>query len=144
MILASADAQFGFPEIKLGTMPGLGGTQRLTKAMGKYKVGNLLHARIPNFQVLVRSLPLSILTSQAMELVLTGDPRPATEMERFGLVNKVCSAEEDVLEEATKLAERVAAYSAPAIGLAKQAIKAGKHPWPVPNNPTVFGLIARS
>lgn len=63
-----------------------------------------------------------------MELVLTGSPTTATEMERFGVVNKVCSAEEDVLEESLKVARVVATFSAPAIGLAKQAVKAGKHP----------------
>lgn len=61
-----------------------------------------------------------------MELILTGSPTTAAEMERFGLVNRVCSAEQDVVEEALKVAGVVAAYSAPAIGLAKQAIRAGK------------------
>ncbi|KAF2265567.1 ClpP/crotonase [Lojkania enalia] len=99
MILASADARFGFPEIKLGTIPGAGGTQRLTKALGKHK---------------------------AMELVLTGSPTTAAELERFGIVNRVCSAEEDVVVEALKLAETVAAFSVPVIGLAKQAVQAAE------------------
>jgi enoyl-CoA hydratase len=63
-----------------------------------------------------------------MELVLTGSPTTATQLERLGLLNKVCSSEEDVLDESIKLAEAIAANSAPAIGLAKQAVKAGKHP----------------
>ncbi|KAH7132410.1 enoyl-CoA hydratase [Dendryphion nanum] len=99
MIFASPDARFGLPEIKLGTTPGLGGTQRLTKAVGKHK---------------------------AMELILTGSPRTAAEMERFGIVNRVCSAEEDVLEEALKVAQVVASFSAPAIALGKQAVKAAE------------------
>ncbi|KAF2749973.1 enoyl-CoA hydratase [Sporormia fimetaria CBS 119925] len=99
MILASANAQFGFPEIKLGTLPGLGGTQRLTKAVGKYK---------------------------AMQMVLTGSPVGATEMERFGVVNKAIFPEQDVLEEAIKLARTIASFSVPAVALAKQAIKAAE------------------
>lgn len=61
-----------------------------------------------------------------MELVLTGLPATASEMERFGIVNKVVAADQDVVEEALKVAEVIAAFSAPAIGLAKQAVEAGK------------------
>lgn len=67
---------------------------------------------------------------QAMELILTGEARTAAEMERLGVVNKVYSAEEDVLEGSIKVAELLAAFSAPAIGLAKQAVQAGKHRYP--------------
>ena len=63
-----------------------------------------------------------------MELILTGSPTTAAEMERLGIVNRVCSAEEDVLEEALKVAQTVASFSAPAIALGKQAVKAGKQP----------------
>jgi enoyl-CoA hydratase len=62
-----------------------------------------------------------------MELILTGSTTTAAEMERFGIVNRVCMAEEDVVEKALKVAEAIAAFSMPAIGLAKQAVKAGKH-----------------
>ncbi|EDU45663.1 CaiD Enoyl-CoA hydratase carnithine racemase [Pyrenophora tritici-repentis] len=99
MIFASADAQFGFPEITLGTIPGAGGTQRLTKTVGKQK---------------------------AMELILTGATTSAAEMERLGVVNRVVSSEEDVLEVATRTARTIASFSAPAIGLAKQAILAAE------------------
>ncbi|KAF2280967.1 enoyl-CoA hydratase [Westerdykella ornata] len=99
MILASADAQFGFPEIKLGTIPGLGGTQRLARTIGKHK---------------------------AMELILTGASISAEELLRLGLLNKVCSTEQDVLEESLKMSEKVAAFSAPAVGLAKQAVVAAE------------------
>ncbi|ORY16302.1 enoyl-CoA hydratase [Clohesyomyces aquaticus] len=95
MIFASSECRFGFPEIKLGTIPGAGGTQRLTKSLGKYK---------------------------AMELVLTGAQTTAAEMERFGIVNRVYPVE-DVVEEALKVAEAVASFSAPAVGLAKQAVQ---------------------
>lgn len=60
-----------------------------------------------------------------MQLVLTGSLVSAPEMERFGVVNRVMAADEDVVEEAVRVAETIAAYSAPAVGLAKQAVKAG-------------------
>jgi enoyl-CoA hydratase len=62
-----------------------------------------------------------------MEMILTGSTTTAAEMERFGVVNKIYPAGEDVLEKALKVAEVIAAFSMPAIGLAKQAVKAGKH-----------------
>ncbi|KAJ4299754.1 hypothetical protein N0V90_005000 [Kalmusia sp. IMI 367209] len=99
MIFASADARFGFPEIKLGTIPGAGGTQRLSKSLGKQK---------------------------AMEMILTGLSVTASEMERWGLVNSVCAADQNVVDEALKVANVIATFSQPAVGLAKQAIKAGK------------------
>lgn len=67
-----------------------------------------------------------------MELVLTGSPTTASAMERYGIVNRVVEVGQDVLEEALRVAQIVAAFSAPAIGLAKQAVKAGK---PLPHCP---------
>ncbi|KAF9692308.1 hypothetical protein EKO04_009614 [Ascochyta lentis] len=99
MIFASANAKFGFPEITLGTIPGMGGTQRLTKTIGKQK---------------------------ALELVLTGLPVTANELERRGVVNRVVSADEDVLREALLVAQIIAARSAPALRLAKHAVKAAE------------------
>ncbi|KAH9878604.1 hypothetical protein IAQ61_001876 [Plenodomus lingam] len=96
IIFASADAQFGFPEIKLGTIPGMGGTQRLTKTIGKHK---------------------------AMEMILTGAPASANEMERLGVINRVVSATQDVVDEALQVAQKIASFSAPAIGLAKKAVE---------------------
>lgn len=61
-----------------------------------------------------------------MELILTGATSPALDMERLGIVNRVVSSEEDVLEAAMKIARIVASFSAPAIGLAKQAVLAGE------------------
>lgn len=61
-----------------------------------------------------------------MELVLTGSPTTADEMERFGVVNKAVAVDEDVVQEALKIAERIAAFSAPTVELAKQAVKAGE------------------
>lgn len=61
-----------------------------------------------------------------MELILTGVPVTAAEMERLGVVNRVVPTAEDVFCEAMKMARTVASFSAPAIGLAKQAILAGE------------------
>jgi enoyl-CoA hydratase len=61
-----------------------------------------------------------------MELILTGTPATAAVMERLGVVNRVMLPEEDVLEETLKMARKMASFSAPAIGLAKQAVLAGK------------------
>jgi enoyl-CoA hydratase len=93
-ILASETAQFGQPEIKLGVMPGAGGTQRLTRAVGKAK---------------------------AMELCLTGRMMGAEEAERAGLVSRVLPAAE-LLSEAIKTAQRIAAMSTPAVLSVKEAI----------------------
>jgi enoyl-CoA hydratase len=93
-ILASETAQFGQPEIKLGVMPGAGGTQRLTRAVGKAK---------------------------AMELCLTGRMMGAEEAERAGLIARVLPAAE-LLPEAIKTAQRVAAMSTPAVLSVKEAI----------------------
>jgi enoyl-CoA hydratase len=94
MIIASETAKFGQPEIKIGVMPGAGGTQRLTRAIGKAK---------------------------AMELVLTGKFIDAKQAEAWGLVNRVVP-EELYLEEAIKLASEIAAQSPIAVRLAKEAI----------------------
>jgi enoyl-CoA hydratase len=94
MIVAAEDAQFGQPEIKLGVMPGAGGTQRLTRAIGKAK---------------------------AMELILTGRTMTAAEAEAHGLVTSVVPAEA-TLDAALELASRVAAQPPLAVRAAKQAI----------------------
>lgn len=94
MIVASETAQFGQPEIKIGVMPGAGGTQRLTRAIGKAK---------------------------AMEMVLTGKFITALEAERSGLVNKVVP-EEIYLEEALKLAGQIAEMSPLAVMMAKESV----------------------
>ena len=94
MIIASETAKFGQPEIKIGVMPGAGGTQRLTKALGKAK---------------------------AMELVLTGEFLSAEQAEKYGLVNKVVPIE-FYLEEALGLAQKIAAMSPLAVSLAKESV----------------------
>jgi len=96
IIIASEDAKFGQPEIKLGTIPGVGGTQRLLRAVGK---------------------------SKAMEWVLTGDMISATEAERAGLVSRVVPAGE-ALNEAVKVAEKIASFSAPVVASAKECVNA--------------------
>lgn len=94
MIIASETAKFGQPEIKIGTIPGAGGTQRLTKALGKAK---------------------------AMELILTGRFLSAQEAHFYGLVNKVVPVE-FYLQEAIALAKEIAAMSPVAVQLAKEAV----------------------
>ena len=94
MIVASETAQFGQPEIRIGVMPGAGGTQRLTKAIGKAK---------------------------AMEMVLTGKFMSATEAEKHGLINRVVPVEL-YLDEAFKLASEIAQMSPVAAKLAKEAV----------------------
>lgn len=94
LILASESAQFGQPEVNLGVMPGAGGTQRLTRAIGK---------------------------SKAMELVLTGRTMSAREAEQLGLVARVVPVEV-YLDEALKLANEIAARPPLAVRLAKEAI----------------------
>ncbi len=94
MIIASETARFGQPEIKIGVMPGAGGTQRLTRAIGKVR---------------------------AMEMVLTGKLINAEEALKYGLVNKVVPVE-SYLKEAIKLAGQVAIMSPVAVRLAKESV----------------------
>ncbi|HRI28412.1 MAG TPA: enoyl-CoA hydratase-related protein, partial [Chitinophagales bacterium] len=94
MVVASETAQFGQPEIKIGTMPGAGGTQRLTRAIGKVR---------------------------AMEMVLTGRFMTAAEALAAGLVNKVVPVEL-YMQEAIKLARAVAQMSPIAVKLAKESV----------------------
>jgi len=94
MIVASETAQFGQPEINIGTMPGAGGTQRLTRAVGKVR---------------------------AMEMVLTGKFISAEEAFQAGLINKIVPVEV-LLKETLKLAQSVASKSPIALRLAKEAV----------------------
>jgi enoyl-CoA hydratase len=96
IIIAADNARFGQPEIKLGVIPGIGGTQRLARAVGKAK---------------------------AMDLCLTGRMMDAAEAERCGLVARVVPAA-GLLEEAMKTAETIAAMSLPASIAAKESINA--------------------
>ena len=93
-IIAADTARFGQPEIKLGVIPGMGGTQRLTRAVGKAK---------------------------AMDLILTGRMMDAAEAERCGLVARVVPAS-SLLEEAMKAAQAIAALSLPSVMIAKEAV----------------------
>jgi enoyl-CoA hydratase len=93
-IIASEDAQFGQPEIKLGILPGIGGSQRLTRAIGK---------------------------SLAMDLVLTGRTIGAAEAKSLGLVARVVP-NTDLLQVALEAAHTIAGYNAPAVKMAKEAV----------------------
>ncbi|MCX7897572.1 MAG: enoyl-CoA hydratase [Rhodocyclaceae bacterium] len=94
IIIAAENAKFGQPEIKLGTMPGAGGTQRLTRAIGKAK---------------------------AMEMCLTGRLMDAQEAERCGLVARVVPPAR-LIEEALAMAQTIAGFSLPVAMMIKEAI----------------------
>jgi enoyl-CoA hydratase len=94
LIIAADNAKFGQPEIKLGVIPGIGGTQRLTRAVGKAK---------------------------AMDLILTGRMMDAQEAERSGLVARVVPLA-DLMDEAMKVAETIASMSLPATMIAKESV----------------------
>ena len=94
VIIASEKAKFGQPEIKLGVTPGMGGSIRLTKAIGKAK---------------------------AMDLVLTGRMIDAAEADRIGLVARVLP-QEGYLDEVMKVAEEMAAFSIPSLMAAKEMV----------------------
>ena len=94
-IICTENAKFGQPEITLGILPGIGGTQRLVRAVGKAK---------------------------AMDMILTGRMIDAEEAERSGLVSRIVSADDLLLEEALEMARKIAALSGPSVMMAKEAI----------------------
>ena len=94
LIIASTKAKFGQPEIKLGVTPGMGGSIRLTKAIGKAK---------------------------AMDLILTGRMIDAEEADRIGLVSRVVEHDK-LLEVAKQVADEIAGYSIPSIMAAKEMV----------------------
>ena len=98
IIVAGAGAKFAFPEVRVGIMPGAGGTQRLTRAVGKFK---------------------------AMKMILTGDPVTAAEAEAMGLVSEVV-ADDQVLERALSFAGRIATMPPLAVMQIKEVLLAGQ------------------
>jgi enoyl-CoA hydratase len=94
LIIAADNAKFGQPEIELGIIPGIGGTQRLTHAVGKAK---------------------------AMDLMLTGRMMDVDEAERSGLVARIVPLQ-SLIEEAVKVAATIASMSLPAVVAAKEAV----------------------
>jgi len=94
IIIAADNAKFGQPEIKLGVIPGIGGTQRFTRAVGKAK---------------------------AMDIMLTGRMMDVNEAERAGLVARIVPLA-DLLDEALKTAETIASMSLPSVLAAKEAV----------------------
>jgi enoyl-CoA hydratase len=94
VIIAADTAEFGQPEITLGVMPGAGGTQRLTRLVGK---------------------------SKAMDLILTGRRMKADEAERSGLVARVVPAA-SLMDETMKAAEKIASFSQPIAAMAKESV----------------------
>jgi enoyl-CoA hydratase len=94
IVIAAENAKFGQPEIKLGIIPGAGGTQRLPRAVGK---------------------------SKAMDLVLTGRTMDAQEAERAGLVARIV-APDKLLDEAIAVASSICEYSLPAVMMAKESV----------------------
>lgn len=93
-IIATEDAQFGLPEIKLGILPGIGGSQRLTKSIGK---------------------------ALAMDLILTGRTIDAVEAKSAGIVARVVPSDE-LLQTALEAAHQIAGLNAPAVAMAKEAV----------------------
>ncbi|KAI1426186.1 enoyl-CoA hydratase/isomerase [Xylaria sp. FL1777] len=100
IIYAAEEATFGLPEVSIGTIPGAGGTQRLARALGKYK---------------------------AMELILSRQTISGGELAQRGLVSRAFKPHEDVVLEARKLAARIASYSRPVVRMAKQAVLAAEN-----------------
>jgi enoyl-CoA hydratase/carnithine racemase len=96
IIIAGDKAKFGQPEITIGTIPGCGGTQRLTRAVGK---------------------------SKAMEWMLTGKFFSAEEAEKAGLVSRVVPADK-LMDDAMQTAEKIAGFSQPIVSLTKEAVNA--------------------
>lgn len=98
IILAGNNAKFGQPEVKIGTIPGLGGSQRLVRAIGK---------------------------SRAMEMVLTGVTIPVQELQHSGLIARIVP-EDQLVDEALKMAQQIASLSRPVSKWNQQSLTDGR------------------
>lgn len=99
IILAGNNAKFGQPEVKIGTIPGLGGSQRLVRAIGK---------------------------SRAMEMVLTGVTIPVQELQHSGLIARIVP-EDQLVDEALKMAQQIASLSRPVSMWNQQSFTDGRY-----------------
>ena len=117
IIVASKAAAFGQPEIKIGTIPGLGGTQRLTQAVGKSRamvcmILQMLRCRHRTHMNAFICLLFLCFSSFFQELCLTGEPISADQAERAGLVSHVVDPDK-LMPKAMEIAGRIAALSKP-------------------------------
>jgi enoyl-CoA hydratase len=94
IMIAGENAKFGEPEMPIGTIPGMGGTQRLTRIIGK---------------------------SRAMEIMLTGEFMNALEAEKRGLVSRVVKSDK-LIEEALRVARKISSHSQPTVQMAKECV----------------------
>lgn len=98
IIIASETASFGLPEVTLSVIPGIGGTQRLARLLGRAK---------------------------AMDMILTAERLSARDAERLGLVSRVV-AQDQLMKEAISIADKISSFSAPAVAKAKACVKAAE------------------
>lgn len=122
IIYAGERTTFGQPEVKIGTIPGGGGTQRLIRAVGKPKVyyAVLFRAQLGTHTYFVRSC------IKAMELILTGRTITAQEAYMWGIISRVLP-DDEVFDFALESASLIASYSRPVILMAKEAINTGAY-----------------
>lgn len=133
LIFASKGCKFGLPEVKIGLIPGAGGTQRLTNAVGKYQVGLVATAQ-QNWGCMFRGSGLTE-RNQAMKMILFGAIIDVDEASSHGLIAGTFQPG-GVLDGAVKVAQQVAGLSSTAVQLAKEAVCRSE--WPLNLSLVVF------